>query len=905
MSINELIIEGVKQNNLQNISLRLPHNKVITITGVSGSGKSSLAFETIFAEGQRRFIESLSTYARLFLEKLDRPDVESMRNVRPAIALEQRNHVKGARSTVGTATELYDYLRLLYSKIGRPHCPKCGEPLKTWSPSSVVKELLKDHYGEKALVIFDSHDTAEDLAVRGFHRVREVKQKKGETYLEVIVDRLIIKDEPRFSDSLELAWDNGGRSVKIEIVPGDKKKERIQLSFHSELRCDACGIEIQRPQPLLFSFNHPLGACPECKGFGNTLEYAEDCIIPDNTLSIDEGAIVPWSRPAYRKWHRKLVNAVRPKGIKTDVPYRELSEEAKELIFSGDGDFRGLTRFFELLERKRYKMHIRVFLSRFRKAETCKSCGGSKLKPEALAFKVGGLNIAQITEMPVSELVQFFSTTSITEHERGVADEILRQINLKLGFLAHVGLGYLTLNRLSKTLSGGESQRINLSNQLASRLTGTLYVLDEPTVGLHPADVGRIAEVLVELARMGNTIIAVEHDRSVIDLSDWIVELGPGGGERGGKLIFSGWRSDLLKTDTLTAKCLKDKDYIPVPVKRRSRRGRTLSIKGAGGNNLKGIDVDIPLGTLTCITGVSGSGKSTLVEKTIYNALAKSFKVSFETPMPFDSIGGLEHLKGVKMIDQTPIGKSPRSNPVTYLKVFDPIRRLFAGISLAQHLGFGPGHFSFNTEGGRCCACKGAGYQMLEMFFFEDIYIKCDECSGKRYRPEVLEVTYNGNNIYEVLNLTVDEATGFFRRTPSVVSKLELMSSVGLGYLRLGQPATTLSGGEAQRLKICAELGISKRKDFIYILDEPTVGLHPEDIKKLLKVLNDLVGAGNTVLIVEHNLDVIKSCDWLIDLGPGGGDNGGQIVARGRPEDLIMRKKSLTGLYLKEYVGQS
>jgi excinuclease ABC subunit A len=902
MSINELIIEGAKQNNLQNISLRLPHNKVITITGVSGSGKSSLAFDTIFAEGQRRFIESLSTYARLFLEKLDRPDVESMRNVRPAIALEQRNHVKGARSTVGTATEMYDYLRLLYSKIGRPHCPKCGVPLKAWSPSLVVKELLKDHNGEKAQIIFDSNDTAEDLAVRGFHRVREVKQKKGGAHLEVIVDRLIIKDEPRFSDSVELAWDNGGRSVKIEIVPGDKTKERIQLSFYSELRCEACGIEIQRPQPLLFSFNHPLGACPECKGFGNTLEYSEDCIVPDSTLSIDEGAIKPWSRPAYRRWHRKFVKAVRPKGVRTDVPYRELSEETKRLIFSGDDDFRGLKRFFELLERKRYKMHVRVFLSRFREAVPCKSCRGSRLKPEALAFKVGGLNIAQLTEMPLSELVEFFSRRPITEYERGVADEILRQIDLKLGFLSHVGLGYLTLNRLSKTLSGGESQRINLSNQLSSRLTGTLYVLDEPTVGLHPADVGRIAEVLVELARMGNTIIAVEHDRSVIDLSDWIVELGPGGGERGGELIFSGWKSDILKTDTLTAKCLKDKDFIPVPEKRRRRKGRTLSLKGAGGNNLKGIDVDIPLGTLTCITGVSGSGKSTLVEKTIYNALAREFKVAFDAPLLYGSIEGLEHLKGVKMIDQTPIGKSPRSNPVTYIKVFDPIRRLFAGISLSQHLGFGPGHFSFNTEGGRCGACKGAGYQMLEMFFFEDIYIKCDECGGKRYRPEVLEVTYNGKNIYEVLNLTIDEATDFFRRTPSIVSKLKLMSSVGLGYLRLGQPATTLSGGEAQRLKICAELGMAGRKDYIYILDEPTVGLHPEDIKKLLKVLNDLVLTGNTVLIVEHNLDVIKSCDWLIDLGPGGGDNGGQIVARGRPEDLIMRKKSLTGLYLKEFI---
>jgi excinuclease ABC subunit A len=911
MSLNELIIKGARQNNLRNISLTLPHNRVIAVTGVSGSGKSSLAFDTIFAEGQRRFIESLSPYARLFLEKLDRPEVELIRNIRPSIALEQHNPVKGSRSTVGTATEIYDYLRLLYARIGHPHCSECGKQLQAWSPSSAVKELVSTYAGEKALIIFDSDDSPEDLARRGFHRIREVGRgisRSGPASragrMEVIVDRLLIRDEPRLSDSIELAWENGGGDMRVEVLAGEdhQEGERLTLRFSSQIRCPDCGIDIQRPQPLLFSFNHPLGACPDCRGFGNTLEYSEDCIVPDDSRSLEEGAIEPWSRPAYRKWHRRFIRQARSKGIRTDLPYRELPRETRRLIFSGDDEFYGLNDFFGKLETKKYKLHVRVFLSRYRKAVICKSCSGSRLNPVALGFSVGGRTISGLTEMPVSELKEFFSGLRLSDYESGVADEILRQVNLKLGFLMRVGLDYLSLNRQSRSLSGGESQRINLSNQLASRLTGTLYVLDEPTVGLHQRDVGRIAEVLGELALMGNTVIAVEHDRSVIETADWIVELGPGGGEQGGELIFSGWRPDILKTDTLTAKYLKNSDSIQVPSQRRRGSGRRLSITGARGNNLKNIDVDIPFGTLACVTGVSGSGKSTLVEETIYNIIAKAFHISYDVPLPYDSIRGLEHLKGVRIIDQQPIGKSPRSNPVTYIKAFDAIRKLFSGLPQSRNLGYGAGHFSFNTESGRCGECRGAGYQKLEMFFFEDLYIKCDTCRGQRYRPEILNVIYNGKNVFEVLNLTVDEAVGFFRKEPSILPKLRLMSSVGLGYLRLGQPATTLSGGEAQRLKVCAELGASDRKEFLYLLDEPTVGLHPDDIRKLLKVLNDLVNAGNTVLLVEHNLDVIKSCDWLIDLGPEGGDNGGYLVAEGTPEEIIHEEKSLTGYYLREYL---
>lgn len=908
MSANELIIEGAKQNNLRNISLRLPHNKFITITGVSGSGKSSLAFDTIFAEGQWRFIESLSSYVRLFLEKLDRPDVESIRNIRPAIALEQRNHVKTSRSTVGTTTEIFDYLRLLYAKIARPHCPKCDRPLRSWTPSDAARELVEKYPGARALIIFNSEDPVTELQKKGFHRA--LINGKTENIsslvtshpsLDIVLDRLIIKDEPRLSDSIETAWEHGHQKIKVGVLADTAENTRY-LTFQSDLRCPDCDIVISKPQPLLFSFNHPLGACPECKGFGNTLAYTEDSIVPDKDLTLQQGAIEPWSKPAARWWYRQFAKAAKSLGIDLKVPYKDLPAEIKKLIFTGSPDFYGIDDFFKELEGKRYKLHVRVFLSRHRRPETCRQCHGDRLRREALAFKIGGLNIARLSDMSVSRLNGFFAGLDLTEHEKEVSFEILRQIRLKLDFLIRVGIDYLTMNREAKTLSGGESQRINLSNQLASKLTGTLYVLDEPTVGLHARDVSRIAEILKELAGAGNTVIAVEHDRGIIDSSDWVVELGPGGGEKGGRLVYSGTKEDFLKSSTLTARYLNNTEMIPVPYARKNVKGKALIIKGASGNNLKHINITVPLQTLTCVTGVSGSGKSTIVKDTIYNALARHFKVDFNPPQPFEAIEGLEYLKGVKIIDQNPIGKSPRSNPVTYIKGFDPIRKLFAEQPEARMLGYTAGHFSFNTEGGRCSACAGAGYQQLEMYFFEDLYVTCEECGGKRYKPEILSVTYNGKNIYEVLDLTIDEAAVFFGRVPSLVNKLNLMSSVGIGYLRLGQPATTLSGGEAQRLKICAELGVSKRSGCLYILDEPTVGLHPDDIGKLLKVLNSLVEAGNTVLLVEHNIDVIKSSDWIIDIGPEGGDGGGYIVAEGTPEEIAGHPRSHTGRYLRPYL---
>ncbi|GBE03496.1 UvrABC system protein A [bacterium BMS3Abin09] len=897
MSAKELIIEGARQNNLRNISLRLPHNKFITVTGVSGSGKSSLAFDTIFAEGQWRFIESLSTYARLFLEKLDRPEVDSIRNIRPAIALEQRNTVKGSRSTVGTVTEIYDYLRLFYSKIAKPHCPECGQELMAWTPSSAARELVDKYARKKALIIFETDDAPEELQKKGFHRFRGIEGGKH----DVILDRLIIKNEPRLSDSIEIAWEHGNHSIKIEIV-GDSPEDNELLRFHAEPRCHECGVGISNPQPLIFSFNHPVGACPACKGFGNILEYSEEYIIPDQDLSFNKGAVQPWSKPAYRWWYRQFAREAKKEGIDLTVPYKELPQKEKDLLYKGTPDCYGLDGFFEYLESKRYKLHVRVFLSRYRKAAVCPECKGKRLKPEALAFRMHGRDISELSGMSIIGLSEYFSGLKLSEYEAGISDEILRQINLKLEFLIRIGIGYLTLSRETRSLSGGELQRISLANQIASRLTGTLYVLDEPTVGLHPKDVSKIAEILRELAEAGNTVIAVEHDKTIIDASDWIVELGPGGGSKGGRLVYAGSRKDFEKAETLTAQYLRDKGMIALPKQRKKGSGKTLSLKGADGHNLKHIDINISLNVITCVTGVSGSGKSTIVKDTLYRAVSRHFKQEFDMPQPFVSIEGLEHLKGIKIIDQQPIGKSPRSNPVTYIKAFDHIRKLFAGQPQSLVFGYTPGHFSFNTDGGRCEVCSGEGFQKLEMYFFEDLYIRCEECRGRRYKPEILDVKYNGKNIYEVLKLTVDEAVIFFNRVKPVVKKLKLMSSVGLGYLRLGQPATTLSGGEAQRLKICAELGVLNRKDHLYILDEPTVGLHPDDIKKLLEVLDTLIKAGNTVLLVEHNMDVIKSADMIIDIGPGGGDDGGRIVAEGTPEEVSEQEGSHTGKYLKEYL---
>lgn len=934
MSEKKLLIEGARQNNLKNINLSLPHNKVIAITGVSGSGKSSLAFDTVFAEGQWRFMESLSTYARLFLEKLNRPDVDAIHNIRPSIALEQKNPIRGSRSTVGTLTELYDLFRLLYSKIATPFCPNCGKEIKIWDPSKVVSELLEKYHAEKAIIIFETKEPKEELKKRGFYRIwlngeiiditefQEVNppiplipplergDKEGlkgseRRLLDVVLDRLMIKDEARLSDSVEMAWREGKGKIKVVIYP------QTTLTFSSENACDACNIELPKTYPLLFSFNHPVGACPTCKGFGNVLRYDEDLIIPDKSLSLSKGAIDPWNKPAYRWWKEQLLKGAGKDGISTNKPYSEFSDREKTMLFKGGSTFYGIDDFFEDIEGRRYKLHVRVFLSRYRKPLTCSQCNGKRLRSESLAYKLSGIDIAQLCMMPVSDMVKFFENLDISPFQRDITKEILRLISIKLGFLLQVGLGYLSLSRDGRTLSGGEYQRVNLSNQLGSVLTGTLYVLDEPTVGLHARDTEIIAKIMSELSRLGNTILVVEHDRGIIESADWIVELGPEGGHRGGRVVFSGPKNEFLKTDILTARYIKGIDKIEPPLKRRNGT-RKLLLSGATGNNLKSVDLQIPLETLTTVTGVSGSGKSSLIVETLYKALAKEFKIKHSFPLPFKKIEGIEYLKGVKLIDQTPIGRSPRSNPVTYLKTFDSIRRLFSGQAEAKAYGYGPGFFSFNIPGGRCETCKGSGYQRLEMYFFEDLYIKCEECGGKRYKPEALRVTYRGKNIDEILSLTVDEAIELFHDNLQVRNKLLLMKDIGLGYLRLGQPATTLSGGEAQRLKICAEMnnppspsftkgGRGRIRGLLYILDEPTVGLHFQDVKALLSVLHRLVDSGNTVVIIEHNLDVISASDWIVDLGPEGGNRGGWIIFKGTPEDIVTDRESYTGKYLKAY----
>lgn len=914
MSVRELIIEGARQNNLKNITLRLPHNEVIAITGVSGSGKSSLAFDTIFAEGQWRFIESISTYARLFLEKLDRPDVDAIHNIRPAVALEQKNPVRGSRSTVGTLTEIYDYLRLLYSKVSTPYCPRCGKEIRKWDTSQILR-LLKDEYeGRKALVVFETEEPIEELRKRGYHRilvngeVTDISDLKNELSAishqlsrDVVLDRLVIRDEPRSADSVEMAWREGNERLKVLIV--DDTQPPLVLRFTSANACDECGIELPEPSPLLFSFNHPVGACRRCKGFGNILVYDEKLIVPDRHLSLSEGAIEPWEKPAYRWWKRQMTAGAKKAGIDVKKPYREFSGEEKKKIFSGDPNFYGINDFFKELESKRYKLHVRVFLSRYRKGSTCPECKGKRLRGEVLDYKISGCDIADLSDLPVARLARFFEDIDLSPFQKDTAKEILRQVKGKLSFLQRVGLDYLALSRQGRTLSGGEYQRVNLSNQLASYLTGTLYVLDEPTVGLHARDTERVARIMAELAEIGNTIIVVEHDKGIIEKAGWIVELGPGGGREGGEIVFSGRKEEFLAANTLTSRYVRGVDKITVlPARKHPRALGRLVLNDAKGNNLKGIDLKIPLRTLTVITGVSGSGKSSLIVETLYRAIAEHFGIEQTSPLPYGSIGGMEHIKGARMIDQAPIGKSPRSNPVTYLKIFDQIRKLFSEQAESRAHGYGPGFFSFNVPGGRCETCRGEGYQKVEMYFFEDIYIKCENCDGKRYKPEALRVTCNGKDIVEVLNMTVAEAAEAFPDNLAILNRLSLLKDVGLGYLKLGQPATTLSGGEAQRLKICSELVPGGRGDLLYVLDEPTVGLHFRDVRLLIDVLRRLVDAGNTVVVIEHNLDVIAASDWIVDLGPEGGDQGGRIIFEGTPQEIVNVRESHTGRYLKNAI---
>jgi excinuclease ABC subunit A len=902
----EIKIEGARENNLKNITVSIPWHKFTVVTGLSGSGKSSLALDTLYAEGLRRYIECLSTYARQFLERVDRPDMDDISGLPPAVAIESRNSVRNSRSTVGTTTEVYDYLRLLFAKVGRIFCPECGREVRHRSPGDIAGELLSGHEGKRALITFPPGNlnlTPAELLSNGFTRIisgGDILEVEGLSKVpkasEIVLDRLVLdkKSRSRIVGSLELAFEES-RHVNVRIVDGET------LRYSADLECPACHMRFNEPTPLLFSFNSPQGACPECKGFGNILALDPDLVIPNPEKSLSGGAIEPLTKPSLKPQMRKLLHFAEEKGIYTDKPYNALTDKDKELVFEGGAGFPGVRGYFRHLEEKNYKMHVRVFLSKYRSAFTCDACRGSRLVKEALWVKVGGVNIYELSLLPIDALGEFFEELILSEYEKNIAHEIMKQIKSRIDFLIKVGLEYLTLARLSKTLSGGEAQRVNLACQLGATLTETLYIMDEPSIGLHPRDVDRLVSLIKELRDRDNTVVVVEHDFEMIKSADNIIELGPLAGERGGGIVFQGEVKNLLNgsVDSLTKRYITGRSKIEPPQKRRKGSGKSLTVTGAIENNLKDLTVSFPLRTFICVTGVSGSGKSSLVNDVMYSALARKFRGEVERVGKYGDIKGAEHLSDVIMLDQNPIGKSSRSNPVTYIKAYDEIRKTMAGTWQARSKGLTPSHFSFNVPGGRCETCEGEGVQQIEMHFLADVFVTCEECVGKRFKKDVLSIRYREKNIDEILALTVNEAINFFYEAPAIGRKLRILQDVGLGYIRLGQAAPTLSGGEAQRIKIARELGRKGGKDILYILDEPTVGLHAEDVRKLLEVINKLVLAGNTVLVVEHNLDVIKSADYVLDLGPEGGDEGGYIIARGTPEEVAKSDKSHTGRYLR------
>ena len=931
-----IAVSGARVHNLKNISFEIPHNAITVVTGVSGSGKSSLAFDTIYAEGQRRYIESLSAYARQFLERIEKPDVDEISGIAPAIAIKQKNATRNPRSTVATATEIYDYLRLLYARAGRTFCTRCGTEVRRDTIDSITPRVLALEPGRRFYVLFrltipepakkpgsrkPSRPAADsvrqallDLQKRGFNRLYQAGQvhefSSPETLLDVdfsqpiyvLVDRLAVSPEirSRLADSVEICYREGKGEAILEFPPSETNPETERLVFSDRFECKQCGLAYQEPEPRLFSFNNPYGACPRCQGFGNTIDFDIDLVIPDRGKSINEGAIQPWTKPRYRQLWQDLKRFARSRGIPLDVPFRQLTAEQRDLLIEGDRDagFPGVNGFFAWLERKKYKLHVRVFLSRYRGYATCPDCAGTRLRAEARAVRIHGNSITEVCSLTVAEARQFFDSLELAPEAAAIAERILQEIRQRLSFLDQVGLDYLTLDRLTSTLSGGEAQRIQLATSLGSQLVGALYVLDEPSIGLHPRDTHRLIEILKSLRDLGNTILVVEHDAETIAASDYVLDLGPGAGELGGKLLFCGPREHLLQSaESLTARYLNGELRIPVPSLRHKPSRRFLRIFGARAHNLRNIDVMFPLGTMVAVTGVSGSGKSTLIYDVLYKALeAKRAGVNFKELC--DRIEGDTLIDQVVLVDQSPIGRTPRSNPATYLKAFDSIRDLFASTPDAKRRGFGAGHFSFNIPGGRCEACQGDGTVTVEMQFLADVELVCEECRGTRFKTAVLEVRYRDKNIHEVLGLTVREALHFFAGLPRVISKLKVLDEVGLGYLRLGQSATTLSGGEAQRLKLAAHLIHTANPGVLYIFDEPTTGLHFDDIQKLLTAFRKLLEGGASLVIIEHNLDVIKCADWVIDLGPEGGAQGGAIVATGTPEQVARNPHSYTGKYL-------
>lgn len=939
MSHDKIVIRGARQHNLKNINLEIPRDTLTVITGLSGSGKSSLAFDTIYAEGQRRYVESLSSYARQFLGLMDKPDVDYIEGLSPAISIDQKSGVRNPRSTVGTVTEIYDYLRLLYARVGHPHCPKCGKPISRQSVDQMADKILELPEGTRFSVLAplvrgrkgEYEKVFDDIQRLGFVRVRvdgvtgEVSEFLGKRLakhkkhnIEVVVDRLIIREgtRQRLVDSLETALSLSGDLVCIEIVlDGDKE----DILFSQSLACPDCGISIPELEPRLFSFNSPFGACPACNGLGVNMEIDPEMIIPDRRKSISDGAVAPWNGTP-DGYYAQLLDAVAGfLGISTDVAIQDLPPEHVEAILYGISDrkvpfhyespygresdrlitFEGVIPNLERRYKQATSDDVRQWIEQFMAAVPCPVCDGKRLRPEALAVTVGDINIADLTGMSCENALKFLDALTLTERESLIASQILRQLRSRLTFLTDVGLGYITLNRHAGTLSGGESQRIRLATQIGSGLVGVLYVLDEPSVGLHARDNEKLLDTLKHLRDIGNTVIVVEHDEETIRSADYVVDIGPGAGENGGYVICAGSVEDLLKCEeSITGQYLSGKRQIPVPKKRRKPE-KFITVKGAREHNLKNIDVRIPLGVFTCITGVSGSGKSTLVDDILYRKLASSLHGARLRPGDHDGIEGMEFLDKVINIDQSPIGRTPRSNPATYTGVFTDIRQLFAGTPEAKMRGYKPGRFSFNVRGGRCEACRGEGIIRIEMQFLSDVYVPCEVCNGKRYNSQTLEVKYRGKNIAEVLDMTVEEALELFKNVPSVKRKLKTLYDVGLGYIKLGQPATTLSGGEAQRVKLSTELSRRGNERTLYILDEPTTGLHFEDIRKLLSVLQRLRDGGSTVVVIEHNMDVIKSADYVIDLGPEGGEEGGYVVAEGTPEDIMNHPSSYTGQSLR------
>jgi excinuclease ABC subunit A len=918
MSAGIIRIVGARQNNLKNLSLDLPLNELIVISGVSGSGKSSLAFDTLYAEGQRRYVESFSAYARQFLERMDKPQVERIEGIPPAIAIDQSNPVKNSRSTVGTMTELTDHIRLLFAKIGQLYCRLCSRPVARSNASDIVDTLLQGYSGQTVMISFPSGELAiqkpeemrRDLQRLGFTRLLvngEVVRLDADTppattdaTVEVLVDRMTVqaKHRARLADSLEQALRFGQGLIIIQLP------DRHQLKFSQHLHCPECNITYRDPVPNLFSFNSPLGACDTCQGFGRTIDIDLDLIIPDPRKNLNDNAIKAWSTPATRRERRTLLEFCARQDIPTDVPFAKLSEAHKSAIIDGHTDFYGIRDWFRWLETKTYRMYVRIFLAKYRSYITCTACNGSRLKAEALLRRIHGKHIAEVYAMPVASSSAFFNELAEDYRHNRAIDLLLGEICSRLRYLVNVGLGYLTLDRQSRTLSGGEVQRVNLTTAIGSSLVNTLYILDEPSIGLHPRDSRRLVQILHNLKANQNTIVVVEHDPEIIRESDRILDLGPGAGEQGGEMVYFGAPAGILRQKrSLTGQYLAGKRTIPVPTRRRRpRRGQAITIRGASQNNLKDIDVTIPLGLLACVTGVSGSGKSTLVHGVLYNGLQKARGIAAGTPGVCRNIRGGERLDDIIMVDQSPIGRTPRANPVTYAKAYDPIRRLFATTQAAQERGFTASTFSFNAPGGRCEYCEGSGFEKIEMQFLSDIFVLCPECEGARFRPEVLEVTYEGKTIAEVLQLTVAEALRFFRNMPTIIEALRLLEEVGLDYIRLGQSLNTLSGGESQRLKLASHMRLHGGGRRLLIFDEPTTGLHFEDIRKLLGAFDRLLKQGHSLLVIEHNMEVIKSADYLIDLGSEGGEDGGYVVTCGTPEEVSRCDASYTGQFLRAYL---